>query len=179
MAAVAIDIRESVSGGPCRGVKSLLSNVMGWQPCRFGDDGLLEHPNIHDNFVYALAVHLGRRVLVLHTEYRDQPAPYELIDVRFLGLVAHFFDDIAEPSILLDIEAVPADWVLETWRDLFSRRKNHGWPSLKFSDVADLSSQLDALGVSGYRVMGSCGLDGFVLAAGAEYRTREGASEPD
>jgi hypothetical protein len=155
-----------------------LSDQMAWQRCIFRDDGLLQCPDIHDNFVYALSVHLERRVLVLHTEYRDKPEPFELVDVRFHGLVAHYFADIAEPSILLDIEAVSADWVLETWRDLFERRKNYGWPPLRFSDLADLSGQLACLGVIGYRVMGSCGLDGFVLAASAEYRTREVAAAP-
>ncbi len=153
-----------------------MSREAAWQACVFGDDGLLELPNIHDNFVYALAVHLERRVLVLHTEYRDQPKAFELVDLRFQGLVAHYFDDIAEPSILLDIEAVSAGWVLETWRDLFERRKNYGWPPLRFSDFADLSGQLANLGVTGYRVMGSCGLDGFVLATSAEYRTPEVAA---
>jgi hypothetical protein len=134
---------------------------------------LLDLPDIHDNFVYALAVHLEQRVLILHTQYRDGPGPHELTDVRFPGLVAHHFDDVAEPSILLDIELVPSRWVVEQWRDLFASRKNYGWPPLKFTDLGDLAQQLAKLTVVGYRVMGSCGLDGFVLASMAEYRRRE------
>jgi hypothetical protein len=130
-------------------------------------------PEVHDNFVYALAVHLEQRVLILHTQYRDGPGPHELIDVRFVGLVAHHFDDVAAPSILLDIERVPAGWVVEQWRNLFASRKNYGWPPLQFTDVADLARLLADLAVVGYCVRGSCGLDGFVLASEAEYRRRE------
>jgi hypothetical protein len=148
-----------------------------WERCLFGGDGSIDRPNIHDNFVYALAVHLEASVLVLHTQYRDEPGPHELTDVRFIGLVAHHFEDIAAPSILLDIERVSAEWVVEQWRDLFVGRKNYGWPPLKFADLTDLARQLADLRVVGYRVMGSCGLDGFVLASAAEYRHREQAAE--
>jgi hypothetical protein len=148
-----------------------------WERCLFRADGLLELPKGHDNFVYALAVHLEQRVLILHTQYRDGAGPHELIDVRFVGLVAHQFDDVAEPSILLDIELVPAGWVAEHWRDLFISRKNYGWPPLKFTDLTDLDRQLANLPVFGYRVMGSCGLDGFVLASVAEYKRRAQAAE--
>jgi hypothetical protein len=84
-----------------------------WECCLFRDDGSLDVPDVHDNFVYALAVHLEQRVLILHTQYRDGSGPYELTDVRFVGLVAHHIDDVAEPSILLDIELVSAEWVVE------------------------------------------------------------------
>jgi hypothetical protein len=147
-----------------------------WTECSFREDGLLERPDIHDNFVYALAVHLEQRILVLHTQYRDGPVPHDLIDVRFIGVVAHYFDDVGEPSILLDIARVSPGSIVEEWRTLFTNRKNYGWPPLKFTDLEDLSRRLTDLGVGGYRVMGSCGLDGFVLAASAEYRQRAQAA---
>src|SRR5262249_26955298 len=133
----------------------------------------MEHPNIHDNFVYALAVHLEQRVLILHTEYRDRKPPYELTDVRFIGLVAHYFEHVVEPSILLDIEEVSPEWVIQEWRELFERGKNYGWPPIRYADLAELSVRLAEQGVRGYRVMGSCGLDGFVLATGVEYQQRQ------
>jgi hypothetical protein len=135
-------------------------------------------PGVHDHFVYALAVHLEKRRLVLHTQYRDGPGPYVLIDLRFVGLVAHFFDDVAEPSILQDIEQVPTGWVVEQWAELFDQRKNSGWPPVEYVDRPDLANKLASRGVQGYRVMGSCGLDGFVLATGVEYRLRREAAEP-
>jgi hypothetical protein len=150
-----------------------------WQPCQFLPDGVLNAPNVHDNFVYALAVHLEQQVLILHTQYRDGAGPDNLIDLRFLGLVAHHFDDVAAPSILLDVEQVGSAWVVEQWGNLFLSRKNYGWPLVTFTDLADLKRQLGVMGVEGYRIMGSCGLDGFVLASSVEHRLRERAAEFD
>ncbi|MDB5336696.1 MAG: hypothetical protein JWN70_2315 [Planctomycetaceae bacterium] len=143
-----------------------------WQSCQFGADSQLEHPNVHDNFVYALNVQLEEQVLVLHTQYRDGAGPYPFIDLRFLGVVAHHFDDLVAPSILFDIEQVDASWIVEVWGDLFVSRKNYGWPISDFADLADLSLQLTKSGVVGYRVWGSCGLGGFILAQTAEFRCR-------
>ena len=147
-----------------------------WCPCRFRDDGSADEPSVHDNFVYALSVHLEKRLLVLHTDYRDSAGPRTLTDLRFVGLVAHHFDDVAEPSILLDIEEVTPGWVVEQWGELFDRRKNYGWPPIEYADRSELVDKLASQGVRGYRVMGSCGLDGFVLAERVEYRHREAAA---
>jgi hypothetical protein len=68
--------------------------------------------------------------------------------------------------------------VVEQWAELFTRRKNFGWPPVKFHDLAELSQQLDLLRVEGYRVMGTCGLDGFVLARSVEYCRREHLGSP-
>jgi len=148
-----------------------------WEPCRFRTHGDLDVPQVHDNFVYAVAIHLEQRVLILHTQYRDGAGPYDLTDLRFVGVVAHHFDDLAEPSILLDVQQVEAAWVVEHWGALFTSRKNYGWPPVRFKDLADLPRKLGDLGVVGYRVTGSCGLDGFVLATSVEHRRRDGAAE--
>ena len=139
----------------------------------------MEHPSVHDNFVYALSTHLERRFLVLHTQYRDGEGPYELTDVRFFGLVAHHFEHVAGPSILMDIEEVDPGSVIERWHELFERGKNYGWPPGKFIDLTDLSRVLREQGVRGYLVMSSCGLDGFVLAQGVEYLRRQGEAQFD
>jgi hypothetical protein len=141
-----------------------------WESCRFAADGLLELPNIHDNFVFALTVQLEEHVLILHTQYRDGSGPYPFIDLQFLGVVAHHFDDLKAPSILFDVELVTANSIVEKWGALFSSRKNYGWPTASFVDLADLSLQLTKSGVVGYRVLGSCGLDGFLFAQSAEFR---------
>jgi|GEM_PF-1509558 len=143
-----------------------------WKSCQFGADGSLEVPQVHDNFVVGLAVQLEQRLLILETEYRDGDGPYEQTDLRFVGLVAHYFDDVAAPSILMDLERVEAEWIVQQWNELFARRKNYGWP-FPFIDLADLSRKLSELTIEGYRIMGSCGLDGFVLASSIEHRVRE------
>lgn len=96
------------------------------------------HPNIHDNFVYALSIHLEHRVLVLHTQYRDGAGPYDFTDVCFTGVIAHHFQDIVAPSILLDIETVPSEWVVGQWREVFERGIHNGWPPLDHRDLDGL-----------------------------------------
>jgi hypothetical protein len=138
----------------------------------------MERRNVHDNFVYAISVDLERRLLTLHTQYRDGEGPYDLIDVRFEGLVAHHFDDVAEPSILLDVEEASPGEVIQQWPELFERGLNNGWPPGRYSDLTDLSTSLEGQGVHGYIVMGSCGLDGFVLARGVAFLQRQSRAEP-
>lgn len=86
-----------------------------WSPVSFGDDGSMECPNVGDHFVYALAVHLEKPLLILHTEYRDGPGPGILTELLFFGHVAHSFDNVAGPSILFDIDEVAAGWLVEEW----------------------------------------------------------------
>jgi hypothetical protein len=69
----------------------------------------MTHPNIHDNFVYAVSIHLDQRVLILHTQYRDGAGPHDHTDIVFTGVICHYFLDVVAPSILLDIETVPSE----------------------------------------------------------------------
>jgi hypothetical protein len=62
---------------------------------------------------------------------------------------------------------------VEHWRDVFERGKNHGWPPLSHRDLDELCRLLKQHNLLGFRVMGSCGLDGFVLARDVDYRPRE------
>ena len=93
-------------------------------------------------------------------------------------MIGHYFQDVAAPSILLDIEIVAAEWIVGQWRDVFDRGKNHGWPPLGHRDLDELCRMLREKNQIGYRVMGSSGIDGFVLAHGVEYRPREKEAYP-
>lgn len=135
----------------------------------------MAHPSIHDNFVYTVSIHLEERVLILHTQYRDGDGPHDFTDVCFSGVIGHCFQDLAAPSILMDIETVSADWVVGQWRDVFERGTNYGWPPLNHRNLEELCLLLKEQHYIGFRVMGSCGIDGFVLALGVEYRHREKA----
>ena len=155
----------------------MVSTDLVWLECEFEEHGSLERPHVHDNFVYALSLHIEKHVLVLHTQYRDQPNENDLTDVRFPGWIAHHFDDVMESSILLDIERVPLEWVVERWQDLLLSRQSYSWP-LSFTNMPDLVAQLTMRQLQGYHVMGTCGLDGFVLAKAAEYRHRNQPVDP-
>src|SRR5262245_21499282 len=116
-----------------------------WHPCRLRSDGSMEEPSVHDNFVYALTLHLEKGFLILHTEYRDEPGPSELVDVRFVGCLAHHFDDVAAANVLFDIDRMEIPHLIERAGHLFMARKNYCWP-LDFEDLDDLSRKLIARG---------------------------------
>lgn len=105
------------------------------------------------------------------------PVRTPLPDLRFTGLIAHHFLDVAEPSILFDVHRAAPAWVVENWAALFDERKNFGWPTIAYVDRAYLLCQLHLKGVQGFRVIASCGLDGFVLASDFEYRERRQEAE--
>lgn len=133
--------------------------------------------HVHDNFVYAIVVQLEQRLLVLHTEYCDGPGPNELTDVRFSGVIGHHFDDVSAPSILLDIEEIGVQPIVQQWSELFERAKNYGWLPFQYANLTELLQRLADEGVNGYRVFGTCGLDGFVLAKAIEFQRRELAAQ--
>ena len=152
----------------------MVTEVSAWEPCRFAED----LPNVHDNFLYAVSADLDEGYLTLYTEYRDGDGPRELTDVRFVGLLAYDFEDAAAPSILLDITQHSPEEIVKQWGDLLESRRNWNWP-LNFTDLEDLSRKLAKQGVSGYNIWASVGLNGFVLAKGAEYRSRDKAIKFD
>jgi hypothetical protein len=131
----------------------------------------MPRPSVHDNFVYAYAVLIDRRQLILHTEYRDTE-PNELTDVIFSDVIAHHFENVGDGAILFDVEEVEPEWVVQQEAKVFARGKNYGWPLPEYKDPADLVRRLKDQGLRGYVVSSSFGLNGFVLAREVRYVKR-------
>ncbi|MGL4554284.1 MAG: hypothetical protein ACRC33_24230 [Gemmataceae bacterium] len=75
-------------------------------------------------------------------------------------------------NILFDVaEADPAE-LLGRYAALLAASKNYAWPVLEYDGPGDLAARLTAGGVKCFEVHGSCGLCGFVFAAGMEFRRR-------
>jgi hypothetical protein len=119
--------------------------------------------SVHDNNVYAYAVHCARQRIVLHTEYPDGSAE-EFTDVIFSGVVAHYFENVLSGNILFDITEVEPARIVQSWAELFAHKKNFGWPAIEYDDPQELTSILVGLGISGYDIASSYGLSGWVLA---------------
>jgi hypothetical protein len=126
-----------------------MTESLAWRPFRFRPDGLLESPEVHDNFVDAVAVHLEPRALTLHTQYRDGVGPYDLTDLWFVGGGWPITWTTSPPGA--SSWASSASMRRGRWAILFGTRKNYGWP-VGFADLADLSRRLGEPGVVGYRV---------------------------
>jgi hypothetical protein len=138
----------------------------------------MSEQSIHDNNVYAYAVHCEQRRIVLHTEYRDGRAE-EYTDVVFSGVVAHHFESPLSGNILFDITQVEPGHIVQTWSDLFDRQKNHGWPAIEYDKPQELISILVGMGVRGYEIGSSYGLSGWVLATQMNLRQRMAKADPD
>lgn len=119
---------------------------------------------IHDSFVIAIEHQLEERTLRIISHFRDRqiPEPYFVTDFR--NVVAHHFRHVAAPSVLLDVEEFDVESIVSMHHELFADGLKHGWPFHGMRTVADVIAKLNADGVKAYQVMGSCGLDGFVLA---------------
>jgi hypothetical protein len=133
--------------------------------------------SVHDNWVYAQAVDYERCRIVLHTIYPHVEPP-EFTDIVFDGVVVHHFEQQkvgGEPypaNVLFGVEESDAAIILGQYTELLDRTKNYGWPVLDYVDLIDLASRLTATGAKCFEVHGTCGLHGFVFAAGMEFRRR-------
>lgn len=132
---------------------------------------------IHDSFVIAIVHQFEERRLRIISHYRDReiPEPYFVTD--FGNVVAHHFRHVAAPSILLDVEECDVESIVSMHHELFADGLKHGWPFHGMRNVADVIAKLNAGGVKAYQVMGSCGLDGFVLATSCSIHASPSRSE--
>ena len=120
--------------------------------------------SIHDCFVYSILNHLEDRTLQILAHYRDQAIPEPYFSITFQHVVATNFNHVVAPSILLDIEQVEVETIVQNNRDQFIAGLKYGWPFAGVAKFEGLITELAASGANGYIVMGTCGLDGFVIA---------------
>ena len=132
------------------------------------ENGFLDTPEVHDNFVLNVIIDLENRVICLETEYRDgkpPESPRELTDLYFVDVAAHHFDYCSGPSILFDIESVSVESLLKEWQTLFERGLKYGWPLTSVETMDELVNQFVKDRLRGFRIRGGVGLDGFIIAA--------------
>jgi hypothetical protein len=129
---------------------------------------------VHDNEVYAQTVDYEGCRILLHTVCPPM-APSEFTDVVFDGVVAHHFERQAfrggggSTNILFDVEESEIAGALDVCPDLLATVQNYGGMG---SGDADVAAWLAADGVTCFAISSSCGLSGFVLAKGVEFRRR-------
>ncbi|QDT35426.1 hypothetical protein [Thalassoglobus polymorphus] len=124
----------------------------------------MKNLSTHDSFVCSVCHRLEDRVLTILSHYRDRDIPEPYFVTEFSNVVAHHLQHVAAPSILLDIEEVDIHAILAANEALFTSGLKYNWPYHGLCTVPELADRLTAESVKGYQVMGSCGLDGFVLA---------------
>lgn len=133
--------------------------------------------SVHDNEVYAHVVDHAARQIVMHTVYPPADPP-EFTDILFSGVVACHLELQAfrgvgvSANILFDVAEADPTELLSRYAALLAATKNYAWPVWGYDGPGDLATQLTAGGVKCFEVHSSCGLSGFVFAAGIEFRRR-------
>lgn len=118
--------------------------------------------NIHDNIVASYEVNLKERKLIIRTEY-DYENENRCVDILFLDVLAHYFENELSNSIILDIIESDVQRFLGDNRNMLMQRKNSCWP-VDYDTVEQLSETLQADKYSYYVIQSSYGLRGWVLA---------------
>ncbi|WP_417384638.1 hypothetical protein [Gimesia sp.] len=147
-----------------------MGETIEWQECEIDASQGMQIPPVHDNLVTALSIDLERGTLILKTRYQQMNQCEELTVLRFSGVLTHHFNHVMVPSILFDVECQTIPTLLNEWEWLFLKQKNYGWPLSSWKTVSELEQQLSERGLKMYRVRGSCGLDGFVMAEKVEFQ---------
>lgn len=137
--------------------------------------------SVHDNVIYAHSVDYEQGTIVLNTHYSENPG--ECTDVIFTGVVTHHFEQqslggLSPRAVLFDITEEDPENTLRSYAGLLGRTKNHGWPVLNYTSLANLVEQLTGGGARCFRVQGQCGIDGFVFAMNLRLEQRAARSSP-
>ena len=137
--------------------------------CKFDDTNFLVTPEVGDWFVTSLSVLLEKRELYLSFARRIGNVSSTVVEIKFIEVCAHHFDHVIHPSIAFGIEETNIGNVYNDWEHVFKNGKNNRWP-VEYSSKDDLIKKLTEEGLSCYKVYGTCGLHGFILAEKLEYR---------
>ena len=133
--------------------------------------------SVHHNRLLCYAVNCEERRVTFHTGFFDCE-PHDYTEVVFSGVAAYHFEGDTFGTILFDISQTPLEEIYASYREIFTRRKNYGWPLLQYEDEEDLICRLRAEGIRGYLISSSCGMDGFVMSRSMHVRPSSQPAPP-
>lgn len=96
--------------------------------CTFDSQSLMQIPEIGDNFVTSLTVLIEKHELKLTTDGKMGEGFETQTELLFTGVVAHYFDHVADPSIIFGIEESDLKDIYDKWEHVFVNGRNYGWP---------------------------------------------------
>lgn len=131
-------------------------------------------PSVHDNYLYAYAYDARTSVLVLRTVY-PHTQPEEFTDVWFTGVWTHHIESVLGNDIVFDVAESDAALEQKTFRSVFDRLKNYGWPNTERAGetFADLVTRKQ---LRVWHLSSSYGAEGFVVAKDRMILHRESGS---
>jgi hypothetical protein len=122
-------------------------------------------PSVHDNELISYEVQCEARTIIVRTEFRVKDKPREFTNVIFSGVQGYHFENDAFGNIIFGFETVPVEQFLTEYASEISESyRMAGAPGPWAANLETASAYLRELGIQGFILSSSCGLDGWVLA---------------
>lgn len=117
---------------------------------------------VHDYEIISYEVNLTNQKIIIHAESSDSTLVSK-INIVFVDVLSHFFENQLNGSIILDIEKYEISQFIIDNVDLLKKQKNYCWP-MNYDTDQDLIEKLLKEHYSYYVISSSYGLNGWVLA---------------
>ena len=128
---------------------------------------------VHDNEIISYVVDLEKRYIVLDTKYLHREAGINVeVRIEFINVGNHFFYDVLQHNIILDIDEYSIEKFIEVNREFLKERKAYGVP-IYYETEQELIAKLNNMKQKCFSVLSSVGLAGWVLAESMEVTERE------
>jgi hypothetical protein len=124
---------------------------------------------IHDNEIISYEVDLKNQKIIIHTQYNSSTL-IEKTDIVFSNVLAHFFENQLQGSIIFDIEEYEIIQFIEDNSDLLKKQKNYCWP-MDYDTAEELAEILLKEQYSYYVITSSYGLSGWIVSK--KYETED------
>jgi hypothetical protein len=107
-----------------------------------------------------------QKYIVLHTEYLKEESP-EYMDLIFKGVVGHFFENVLEGNIILEIEQNTPDVFYKNNKALLQTYGLYGLP-LSTKNVEEFIQDLNRKNLKIFEIYSSYGLSGWIIGTDFE-----------
>lgn len=121
---------------------------------------------IHDYEITSYEVDLKNQKINIHAECNDSTLISKTI-IIFVDVLAHFFENQLNGSIIFDIEKYEIVQFIKDNIDLLKKQKNYCWP-MDYNTDQELIEKLCKEQYSYYVISSSYGLNGWILAKNYE-----------
>ena len=117
---------------------------------------------IHDNIIKSYFVDFENQNIVFNTVYHCNDI-HEITIITFNNVMAYFFKDELNGSIIFDIEEISLEYFINENKNILDTEKNYGWP-FPYKDEEEFIEILNKNKQKYYVINSSYGLNGWILA---------------
>lgn len=118
--------------------------------------------NIHDNEITSYKIDLKKKKIKMYFE-EDIENYEKRKKIIFFDVLAHFFEDEVEGSIILSIDKCEINQFISDNIDLLKEKKDYCWP-IDYDTIDELTNKLEYEKYYYYVISSAYGLNGWILA---------------